>query len=91
LVQTKLAEPMCKPMVKAGVIVIFTGIAALGLAGALSIKVQADETDFLPSGSYLLDYFDTRDNYFTTTGTPTGLKKPYLIMIIEAKRVWFCS
>jgi hypothetical protein len=72
LVETKLALPMCKPAVKAAVIVLFAIIGTLGFIGAISIKVQADVNVFLPAGSYLKDYFNVRKTIFTTTGDPTG-------------------
>ena len=39
----------------------------------VQIETQADVNDFIPAGSYLLDFFDMQDSYFTDVGDLVGI------------------
>ena len=59
---------LTKKPVKYGVIVLFAAIAAGGFAGCAMMKIDADVNDFIPPGSYVKDWIDDSDEYFTTVG-----------------------
>ena len=49
------------------VLLIFAGLLAFGVYGALNLTVEDTERAFIPSDSYLQDYFDAADEYFPDT------------------------
>ena len=54
------------PMQSLGqVIFVFVGMAACGgTTGLLSMKKGAEWSDFLPQGSYVVDFYNARDKWF---------------------------
>jgi len=52
---------------------IFTVVFVVGVVGASMIKEDADYRDFMPAGSYVIDFIDIDEKYFVTVGTRVGL------------------
>jgi len=53
---------------KVVVFILFTGLLAFGFYGAFNLDVEDTSRNFIPSDSYLQDYFDASDNYFPSEG-----------------------
>lgn len=68
-----LGKQYGKPTVKGVVLSIYVGLLGTGIYGTASMKVEADVADFIPSNSYLVDWFDTRSTHFLSTGTDVSL------------------
>ena len=49
-------------------LLIFSGLLAFGIYGTINLSVEDTERAFIPSDSYLQDYFDAADEYFPSTG-----------------------
>eukprot|EP00753_Platysulcus_tardus_P003881 PLAT12499.1.p1 GENE.PLAT12499.1~~PLAT12499.1.p1 ORF type:complete len:856 (-),score=381.41 PLAT12499.1:2137-4704(-) len=59
-----LAPTLMKPVVKLAVLLFFAAGLAAGIYGATQVKKGLSITDYLPDDSYLLDFFDSRDEHF---------------------------
>lgn len=68
-----LGRLLSKKWIKALVIISAVGIAGVGIAGAVQMKVDADVDDFYPQNSYLKDWLDASTDYFTSSGASTGI------------------
>ncbi|KAF5322599.1 hypothetical protein D9619_000975 [Psilocybe cf. subviscida] len=55
---------LLKPLVKAAVLVVFSGAFVASILSMQHIELGLDERLALPSDSYLVDYFDHLDAYF---------------------------
>jgi len=53
---------------KGVVLLCFAGLLAFGIYGVMNLTVEDTERAFIPSDSYLQDYFDAGDKYFPDTG-----------------------
>ena len=62
-----------KKRVQAGVVATWLILMGIGIYGVSQMHVDADVNDFLPSGSYVLDFFDTWRDQFGETGTEVSL------------------
>ena len=67
-IRTFIANPLRSMQVKAVVLAAFTAITIAGIYGCTQIQVQGDVNDFIPAGSYLLDYFRDQENMFDRVG-----------------------
>jgi len=72
-IRTFIANPMRSMQVKAVVLAAFTAISIAGIYGCTQIQVQGDVNDFIPAGSYLLDYFRDQENKFDRVGEQVDL------------------
>ena len=50
------------------VLAIFAGLLAFGIWGAANLEVEDTERAFIPSDSYLQDYFESADEFFPSQG-----------------------
>ena len=50
------------------ILVVFAGLFALGIFGAINLPVENTERQFIPDSSYLKDYLDATDQYFPSRG-----------------------
>lgn len=62
-----------KNSVKAVVLLVWLGMLSAGIHGTSQMRVDADVNDFIPTGSYLRDFFDTTREQFGETGTRIDL------------------
>ena len=53
---------------KAIVLLVFAGLLAFGIYGALNLSVEDSTREFIPDGSYLNDYLAASDQYFPSDG-----------------------
>lgn len=58
---------------KASALCVFAIILGVGIWGATQIKEDSDFRDFMPAGSYVIDFLDVDENYFTTVGVRVGI------------------
>lgn len=49
-------------------ILCFSGLLSFGIYGATQLSVEDTQREFIPDGSYVLDYFDAADTYFADEG-----------------------
>eukprot|EP00210_Caulerpa_lentillifera_P009527 g9085.t1 len=68
-----LGQLLTKSWIKAIVIISALVLAGVGIAGTIQMKVDADVDDFYPANSYLKDWMDATTDYFTSSGTFTGI------------------
>lgn len=61
--------------------ILFLGV---GIAGVVFLEQEYDPNSFVPSDSYLQDYFSSYDQYFPDQGTETG----YLYL---SKKAYHCA
>lgn len=64
---------LSKKPTKMVVIVLWLLFLVGGIIGTSQMKVDADVDDFIPSGSYLRDFWDTTREQFGETGTDISL------------------
>jgi Niemann-Pick C1 protein len=50
------------------VTICFAGLLGFGIWGAMNLAVEDSERDFIPKGSYVMDYFEAADEYYPSTG-----------------------
>jgi len=55
------------------ILLLFAVIFGVGVWGASQIKEDSDYRDFLPAGSYVIDFINTDEEYFTTVGVRVGV------------------
>mmetsp|Transcript_6492 Transcript_6492/g.22845 ORF Transcript_6492/g.22845 Transcript_6492/m.22845 type:complete len:886 (-) Transcript_6492:378-3035(-) len=55
---TKIGEAMGNTWCKVAVCTTFAGLLAGGLTGFVQIEIKSDVKNFIPGGSYLLDFYD---------------------------------
>ena len=60
------APSLLNRKVKVAVVMLFTGIFAIGIALIPEVALGLDQRIAIPSNSYLIDYFDDLDKYFNT-------------------------
>lgn len=53
---------------KVVVIIVYAGLLAFGIWGALNLAVEDTQRSFIPSDSYLTNYLNTADEFFPSTG-----------------------
>jgi len=58
---------------KVGVLLIFVGLFAFGIYGALNLAVEDSQRSFIPEGSYINDFFSAGDNYIDSGSTAIGV------------------
>ncbi|CAB9519756.1 Pick C1-like protein 1 [Seminavis robusta] len=54
---------------KAIVLLIFAGLLGFGIYGAINLSVENTERNFIPTDSYIIDYTDAADTWFSDDGT----------------------
>lgn len=52
---------------------VFAVLLGIGIWGAALIKEDSDFRDFMPAGSYVIDFLDIDEKYFTTVGERVGV------------------
>jgi len=53
---------------KGVVILLYSGLLAFGIWGALNLSVEDTQRSFIPNDSYLTGYLNTADEYYPSTG-----------------------
>ena len=71
-----VAPTLLKPAVKVVVILAFAGLAVVSLLGALDIKQEFRREWFLPSDSYLQDFYALERQQFSDSGVPMAAYVP---------------
>lgn len=62
------APAILSPIGKVITIVIFTGLLAFGIWGAINLSVEDTQRSFVPSDSYLTGFLNTADEYYPSSG-----------------------
>lgn len=55
------------------VLLLFSGLLGLGINGAINLSVEDSQRNFIPSDSYINDYFEAADEFFSSGSTTIGL------------------
>lgn len=58
---------------KIAVCLAFAGCLGFGIYGALNLSVEDSQRNFVPAGSYIGEYFDAADEYFSSGSTSIGV------------------
>mmetsp|Transcript_16130 Transcript_16130/g.21333 ORF Transcript_16130/g.21333 Transcript_16130/m.21333 type:complete len:928 (+) Transcript_16130:228-3011(+) len=67
--RTKYGPFLMKPVVKVGVLLLFSGLLVMGGVGSSKLTVEDATRSFIPDGSYLLTTLDKQDKYFGELGS----------------------
>lgn len=71
--QNHLGPFLVSPVGGVSVIVVFLAIFGVAIWGVTQIKEDSDFRDFMPAGSYVIDYLNEEEAYFTTVGVPVAV------------------
>lgn len=66
--QEYLGPALVQPVGQIAVVITFSLLLGFGIFGATKIKEDSDFRDFMPAGSYVIDYINKDEEYFVTVG-----------------------
>jgi predicted RND superfamily exporter protein len=75
-IKDSYAPVIMKTPVRAAIAVLFAGILAVCVNGALKLSVESATKSFIPDGSYLLETMDMMDKYYSNDGTTLYVVTP---------------